>query len=363
MISKSTRRMGLVGGAVLLVGLGVGAFVTNASATANTAGAITVPAGFTVSTFATGGSLSDPDDITPLGDDIYVAYQNGVGSQGEPSPTGQTASTVVEYSGKGAKVASWNLTGKADGLTADPAAGGLVATVNEDGNSSLYTITPSASSGSQVKHYQYSPSKLPHGGGTDSIAVYHGSLYISASNPSPNADGTTFSGPSLYKVTLSGSTATATAAFKDNSTATSVTNNKAVTLDLSDPDSSEIIPTGAPSFGGDLLLDSQGDGELIFLTNPGGAGQIAKLLSLNTQVDDTAVAASSSGTLYLTDTSANKIYAVHGPFASGSAFVAVPNDSKPLAGTLGQLDLRTGTVTPFGTGFNSPHGLLFVPNS
>jgi len=112
------------------------------------------PPGFTVSTFASGGSLTKPDDVTLLGGNVYVTYQNGVGSKGEPSPTGTTASTVVEYSPAGARLASWSLTGKCDGLSADTADNRLVATVNEDGNSSLFVIHPGSAT---PAHYTYSP--------------------------------------------------------------------------------------------------------------------------------------------------------------------------------------------------------------
>ena len=38
----------------------------------------------------------------------------------------------------GASVGQWNVTGKVDGLTADPNTGTVIATANEDLNSSLY---------------------------------------------------------------------------------------------------------------------------------------------------------------------------------------------------------------------------------
>ena len=77
---------------------------------------------------------------------------------------------------------SWNLTGKSDGLTADPATGLVIATLNEDGNSSLATINPEARLGRQVVLYSYAPGNpLPHGGGTDAVSIYHGKIFISAS--------------------------------------------------------------------------------------------------------------------------------------------------------------------------------------
>ena len=54
----------------------------------------------------------------------------------------------------------WDVTGKIDGLGADPATGQVIATVNEDSKSSLYAV-----SGGTVTHYTYSPSPLPQRGG------------------------------------------------------------------------------------------------------------------------------------------------------------------------------------------------------
>ena len=55
----------------------------------------TVTPGYTSRVIAYGGSsLSKPDDITTLGGRIYVSFQNGVGSKGEPAPSHATQSTV-----------------------------------------------------------------------------------------------------------------------------------------------------------------------------------------------------------------------------------------------------------------------------
>src|ERR1019366_2080458 len=74
--------------------------------------------------------LTNPDDITRLGDELFVGFQNGVGPQGEPSPDGNTDSTIVEFSPSGHVLGQWDITGKADGVTADPALGAVIATVN-----------------------------------------------------------------------------------------------------------------------------------------------------------------------------------------------------------------------------------------
>jgi hypothetical protein len=41
--------------------------------------------------------LIQPDDIATLGGKLYVGFQNGVGSMGEPSPSGNLDSTLVEF--------------------------------------------------------------------------------------------------------------------------------------------------------------------------------------------------------------------------------------------------------------------------
>src|SRR5579863_6767479 len=76
-------------------------------------------------------TLSDPDDISQWGDDLFVGFQNGVGPQGQPSTDGNTDSTVVEFTTGGLVLGQWDVTGKTDGLSADPGVG-VIATVNED---------------------------------------------------------------------------------------------------------------------------------------------------------------------------------------------------------------------------------------
>lgn len=358
MTSTTTRRIGGVFAvAGVTTALAVGSLATPASAgPANNAG-ITLAAGFSATVFATAptAATTGPDDITKLGDDLFVGFQNGVGSMGEPASNGQTKSTVVEYDARGHQVASWDVTGKVDGLGADPTRHRVIATVNEDGNSSLYTITPGRKS---AQHYVYRPNPLVHGGGTDSVVVRGGTIFITASAPAPDADGTTYSKPALYTARLANGTATVTPVLMDNASAVDAVTGKTGTLNLSDPDSSEIVPHAVPRFGGDLLLDSQGDGELVFLKHPGKKNQQVTVLNLNTQVDDSAFATDPRGTLDVVDGANNDVIAITGPFRPGQAFTAVPSGS-PTPTALGSLNLSTGQVTEFGTGFGSPKGLLF----
>ncbi len=193
--------------------------------------------------------LSDPDDITLLGDDIFVGFQNGVGPQGQASADGNLDSTVVELRLNGDPVAQWDVVGKTDGVTADPETGEVIATVNEDANSSIYTIDPTAPAGAQVTHYAYNEA-LPHFGGTDAISVYRGRILISAS--APGTTGTAApqaSYPAVYSVRLDSSTMTATVTplFFDEDKATVVNigspgYGQPTTLMLTDPDSNEVVP-------------------------------------------------------------------------------------------------------------------------
>ena len=57
-------------------------------------------------------ALTDPDDITQLGPDIFVGFQNGVGPQGQPSTSMNLDSTVVEMTTRGQPVAQWDIAGQ-----------------------------------------------------------------------------------------------------------------------------------------------------------------------------------------------------------------------------------------------------------
>ena len=317
-------------------------------------------------------ALADPDDITRIVDRLFVAFQNGVGSTGDPSSGGNTASTVVEFTPSGRVVNQWDLTGKVDGLTADPHTRIVAATVNEDGNSSLYIINPSVSSG-RVTHYVYNLNPLLHGGGTDAITFMDGLMLLSASAP------TNPSGPAVYAAFLrpptsagSDGLAMLSPLFYDNSTATAADPGATSPLALTDPDSNETVPASAPRFGGDFLLDSQGDQEQIYVSHPGTANQSLSALAISQSVDDTAFA-TTGGVLYATDPTADSVDAITGPFHAGEVFTAATPcgaNSAPAtcpapgfpANYLATLDLTSGTVSPLAlSGSNlNPQGLLFV---
>lgn len=141
-----------------------------------------------------------------------------------------------------------------------------------------------------------------------------------------------------------------------NATATNEKNGKTVTLNVIDPDSNAVVPASKSPFAlfaGDFMLESQNNQELIFVNHPGTASQKLTLLPISDQVDDVRWATSSSGTLYVSDTAANTVYAITGHFTLGTAFAA--------GGTfVGTLDLTNGKVSPVVIGLAGPAGMWFV---
>ena len=325
--------------------------------------------------------LTGPDDLTSIGTNVFTAFQNGVGAQGEPSTDGNTDSTVVEFGVGGQEIHQWDLKGKCDGLTADPATGVVIATVNEDGNSSLYTISPTSPAATAIQHYTYNK-PLPHFGGTDAISVDNGQILVSASAP-----GTTGGQPppqptypAVYHVSLDSSTHVATVAplFFDEATARVANigsmHGKKVKLGLTDPDSNSVVPSFAPKFGGQFMLTSQADKEQIFAQQAStGTALKLQVLSLSQSVDDTAWPGPANTILFATDSTADTVDTVTGAFPKDSVMTAVtPCDAANAPSTcpapgfppnyLGMINPLTGHVTKAAlTGPNlQPKGLLFV---
>jgi hypothetical protein len=79
------------------------------------------PASLTAHTILSGSShgWSSPDDLTSIGADLFVSFQNGVPSTGGSAGT-PSQSTIVKFKVDGTIEHTWQLTGKCDGLTADP---------------------------------------------------------------------------------------------------------------------------------------------------------------------------------------------------------------------------------------------------
>ena len=319
--------------------------------------------------------LTKPDDIAFLGGKLFVGFQNGVGSQGEPTSSGNSASTLVELTRGGHVVRQWDLTGKIDGLGADQASRRIAASVNEDGNSSLYTVDPSAPSSNQVTHYLYSQNPLPHGGGTDAVTFRGGKMFVSASAPTV-ADGPAVYEVSLHQPTSPGGTGVAetSTVFSDNANAIPANQGAPSQLALTDPDSNTRVPPDAPRFAGDFILDSQGDQEQIYVSHPATVHQSLSVLQLSQAVDDTSFVTSDEGVLFVTDSRNDSVDAVTGHFHVGDALAGVTpcgSNSAPSvcpaagfpANYLGIIDLNTGAVSPLtvaGASLTPQGGLVFV---
>lgn len=311
-----------------------------------------------------------PDDITSLAVDgvdhgkpvVWTAFQNGINPDGTPGTSGgPVQSTVAGYDGQtGALVESIPVTGKVDGLTADRAHRELIATVNEDANSALNIVDPARAT---VTTYDYSPSPEVNGnGGTDSIAILHGQIYVAHSNPSDTTQATD------YEVHLDGRTHSAQLrpVFFDNSAATDAVTASLAQLALTDPDTNLAMPEASPRFAGSLATISQADGQIVFADAHGDRPALTVLNVTDNvagnvpPIDGLAVATAGSGTLYAVDSSGNPIQAFDTTgWPAGTVFVTEASDNgNPLLGTL---DLSTGKITSLGNTFASPKGLLFLP--
>jgi len=301
--------------------------------------------GYTLTPFATApAGSSAPDSITIVGNDVYVGYGNG----GDPTGAGGAVSTIAEYSLGGTLLNSTSVVGHNDGLRYDATSGQIWALQNEDANANLVLMTP----GTLVKSAPYVFTPAAHGGGYDDVAFRGGSAFISASNPTINPN----TAPAIVSATLAPGQVNVTGILAGNATAHVINTGTTTTLNLQDPDSLIFAPDGR------LVLDSQGDSQLVFVTDPGGAGQSAAVLNLSNQVDDTVFSGSGQSTLLFAAKGTNTVYRLTGDFAPGTAFSAAASSSG-VSGTdfIGQLNLATGDLTPIVTGLSSPGGEAFLP--
>jgi hypothetical protein len=309
-------------------------------------GQVTASVPYTVSTFATGvaGSYFQPDSIAVSGRYIYIGYGNGVAKDGSDGKS----STIVKYKMNGDVVTTFSVVGHNDGLRVNPQTKMLWALQNEDGNPNLAIINPR--NGAQ-RVYTFAPTA--HGGGYDDIAFHGDDVFLSASNPSSNPN---FS-QAVVRATISGSMVNVSEVLNASAVATDIPTDTPLTLNLQDPDSMLFNQFG------DLVLDSQADGELIMVHHWGAVDQSVYHLGLTlngmgTQVDDTVFATSTHGTILVSDRdagSAGIIYAIsRNIFSPAAAYTAALT-------SVGALDFETGIITNVVTGLVSPHGMAFIP--
>jgi hypothetical protein len=313
----------------------------------------TAEKGYKLSVFATGvtGQYTKPDSIAVFENHVYIAYGNG----NDPAGADGKSNMVIEYTRTGQKVYSFSVKGHNDGLKVNPYTRKLWVMQNEDANPNLVVFDPETR-----EKTLYSFAAPPQaGGGYDDIAFRNGKAYLSASNPAndPNA------APAIVEAKLEGNQVVVTPVFEGNATATNVLTGAATKLNLQDPDSMTVSP------GGDLVLDSQGDSELVVVRKAGSKQQSAVLIPLSSpygqpQVDDTLFTPSSDGFILVTDTAADITYKLEkAEFAPGVAYSAGVAGSSATPGFVGRLDLEFGQLTPVVSGLSSPHGLAFVKTS
>jgi hypothetical protein len=303
---------------------------------------------YTVSVFAAPPTgLTNPDSITTAKGKIFVVYANAT----NPDGTGGV-STIVEYSPIGKMLRTFDVIGKADGLKYNPFDHKLWALRDEDSNPALTLIDPETGVKTDYTYAQLPPA---HGGGYDDAVFMKGKTFISASNPTLDMNGQN-NFPSIVEARLVGHQVFVTPVLQGNASLIDIKTGQAVVSLQSDPDSLKVDSAG------DLVLDSQADGDLIFINAPGSPNQAALRLHLTNgtssqiTVDDTVFPTTPSGTIYVVDTQGDTVYAVKSDaFQPGGAYSASDSD-----GILGKVDLSTGQVTPIVTGMESPHGALFV---
>jgi len=309
--------------------------------------------GYSVSIFAksAAGKYTKPDSIAVLDDHIYIGYGDG----NDPAGLDGKSNQIVEYDKSGHVIYMYTVVGHNDGMKVDPYTHQIWAMQNEDGNPNLVVIDPVTR---EEKVYTFS-APPPHGGGYDDITFRNGKVYFSASNPALNPN----TAPAIVEAKLTGDMISVTSALEGDATATDVVTGSSVTLNLQDPDSMTLTPSN------DILLDSQGDSELVLLHKPGSANQKVLLIPLSSpfgtpQADDTLFVPSDDGFILVSDTPSDTVYMIRkSEFVPGTAYTAAvgtPDASGASVGFVGVLDLNFGEITPIATGFGSPHGMAFV---
>jgi hypothetical protein len=293
--------------------------------------------------------LSAPDSIAIIGDKVFVGYGDGHLPDGSDGLNSQ----VVEFGMDGSIVHIFTVPGHSDGLKVDPSTHFLWALQNEDANANLVIINPETQ---QQKLFTFGPTL--HGGGYDDLVFKGCKVYISASNPANNPN----DGPAIVSAHLEGNTVQIEPVLAGEASAIDIPTDQTVQLNLQDPDSMTLDPLG------NIVLDSQGDQELIIVNNPDSPHQRVLRLPLtfltpggpmSVETDDTAFVTSSQGFLIFADKGLNTVYTLQkNAFAPGSAYTAA--DGGPFVGTL---DTTTGVITPIVTGLSNPGGMMFVDTS
>jgi hypothetical protein len=290
---------------------------------------------------------SQPDSIVQWRDSVIIGFGDHVAKDGSDGKS----STIVQFSLTGQVQRTFSVPGHNDGLRV-VGENDLWALQNEDANPNLVVIDLTSG---HKQNFTFAPTV--HGGGYDDMVVKNGEVFMTASNPNLNSQGVNVF-PALVRARLSRGVVDVEPVLNGDANATDIPTGTTVQLNLTDPDSMTIDPRG------NIVLDSQADGELVFIRHALSADpQVGRILTTKstgggTTIDDTAFAPAAKTFLLFTDLAGNTIYRLDSPpfgFEPGVAYSASDSD-----GLVGTLNLDNGVVTPIVTGLGSARGMLFV---
>jgi hypothetical protein len=338
----------------------IGGFVLLLTATWAQADPVVLDPAYTLTTFIgmPPGGATKPDDlaISADGKDLWVGYGNGANLKGLMG-----SSNAVEYDiGSGAVLQNVSVPGHMDGLKINPTTGDVWTTENEDGNPTLAIINHK---NGKFKIYKFETTLIT--GGMDDI-VFAGDkskdVFIVASSQDPMDP----SKPVIVKIKgplKKKNTDLVSVQVGNPSSVLNVTTNMVETKDvMDDPDSMTLDPAG------EFVLDNRGDTSLYIVRNPGATNPVLRvpltlegeLVEVNDTIftnSETSGEASTAGTIFITDTTANKIYMLKKPYFPSNEVYTAAN----LANVVGRVDLNTGIVTAVVEDFLGLHGLAFAP--
>jgi hypothetical protein len=341
---------------VLAVVLGAGAALLLGARQAVAAPVAVSPYTLTALDVTPPAGATQPDDlaVTANGVALWVGYGNGVDTTGRGGP-----STLVEYNiSTGAILRQKSIPGHLDGLKINPTTHDVWATENEDGNPTLTVINHVNFT---VKKYTFKPALIS--GGMDDLAfvgVNSQDVFIVTSSQ------TSTSLPVIVRISgplVPHSTAVASTLVGNPAAVLNVVTNTVETTDMiGDPDSMTLNPAG------ELVLDNRSDHSLYIARASGATNPVLRVpltvLGAPVEVNDTIYTtsattgkSSTAGVIYITDTTANKIYALTKPYFPSNEVYTAANVINDVC----LVDLNTGVVTPVVTGFAGVHGLAFSP--
>ncbi len=294
---------------------------------------------------ASANGYSQPDSIEQWRDSVLVGYQNHVAKDG----TDGKSSTIVQYSLSGAVQRTFSVPGHNDGLrlVGDDQ---LWAVQNEDANPNLVVID--LRSGRQ-QSFTFPPT--PHGGGYDDFVVFGDDVFISASNPNLDNNGLN-QFPALLRISLRHGQIQLEPVLAGNGQAIDIPSGKTTPYNLTDPDSL------TKDQRGNIVLDSQADGELVFIRHPLTDEQTVGTLPITTSggpttLDDTAFAPDRRSFILVSDVAGDKVYRIDSGFGFEPGTAYTGSDTQ---GFVGVLNLDSGVVTPIVTGLGSARGMIFA---